>query len=213
VLPRLVTMAKAHGAVVGMTAGDARVMGRHRQSVLAALEAGVDMLFTNAAEALELVQPPAVACQEGPLSSPAEDSEDSTELSVNCMPCSGLEPELSPLAAAKLLATHCPLVAVTDGSRGSYISALGNMLVVPPCWMGSPPVDTCGAGDAYLGGFLYGFLNDTDLYTMGQAAARTASAVIGRQGPQLSSDDALAVVKTLGPALDPSGPMILSGIA
>lgn len=98
---------------------------------------------------------------------------------------------------ARLLGSLCPLAVVTDGSRGSYIINQGQLSVIPPCWLTSPPVDTCGAGDAYAAGILYGLLNGNDVTSMGQAAARVASAVICKHGPQLSSEDAQQLVKQL----------------
>lgn len=99
--------------------------------------------------------------------------------------------------AALQLASACPMVVVTDGSRGSYITALGQLVVVPPYWRANPPVDTCGAGDAYAAGLLYGFLMGLDLHSMGSLAAKTASAVISRHGPQLTPEDADWVVAGL----------------
>jgi hypothetical protein len=105
--------------------------------------------------------------------------------------------QLSGMDAALQLASACPMVVVTDGSRGSYITALGQLVVVPPYWSTQPPVDTCGAGDAYAAGLLYGFLCGLDLHSMGHLAAKTASAVISKHGPQLTPDDAEWVVAGL----------------
>jgi sugar/nucleoside kinase (ribokinase family) len=105
--------------------------------------------------------------------------------------------QLSGMDAALQLASACPMVVVTDGSKGSYITALGQLVVVPPYWSTSPPVDTCGAGDAYAAGLLYGFLCGLDLHSMGHLAAKTASAVISKHGPQLTPDDAEWVVAGL----------------
>ena len=41
------SIAREHGAMVALTAGDAGVMARHRQEVLDALDQGVDVLFMN----------------------------------------------------------------------------------------------------------------------------------------------------------------------
>jgi hypothetical protein len=103
----------------------------------------------------------------------------------------------SGMDAALHLASVCPMVVVTDGSKGSYITAMGQLVVVPPYWSAKPPVDTCGAGDAYAAGLLYGFLCCLDLHSMGHLAAKTASAVISKHGPQLSPDDAEWVVAGL----------------
>ena len=61
---------------------------------------------------------------------------------------------------------------------------------IPPFWIAKPPTDTCGAGDAYAAGFLYGLLNGFDVPSMGRAAARVASIIISRSGASLSADEA-----------------------
>ena len=57
---------------------------------------------------------------------------------------------------------------------------------------GSPahPQDTCGAGDAYAAGFIYGLLNGFDVPSMGRAAARVASIIISRSGASLAATEA-----------------------
>lgn len=82
------------------------------------------------------------------------------------------------------------MAVVTDGAHGSYLSAIGQLLLVPPYWAAVPPLDTCGAGDAYAAGLLYGFLCGYDLGSMGRAGARVASTVISRQGAALSEQQA-----------------------
>jgi sugar/nucleoside kinase (ribokinase family) len=116
---------------------------------------------------------------------------------VNNNSSSSSSQQLSGMDAALQLASACPMVVVTDGSKGSYITALGQLVVVPPYWSTSPPVDTCGAGDAYAAGLLYGFLCGLDLHSMGHLASKTASAVISKHGPQLTPDDAEWVVAGL----------------
>lgn len=168
-----IAVAQRHGAMVAMTAGDAGVVERHHSEMWAAIDAGIDLLFTNADEATALVQhsPEGSAAVQAsaPGQSPAE-------------------------AAALALGPHCSLVCVTDGSAGSVLTALGEVYVVPPHWTSTPPVDTCGAGDAYAAGLLYGFLRRYDVVTMGRTAARTASAVIAHHGSTLNEEDAAAVV-------------------
>lgn len=61
---------------------------------------------------------------------------------------------------------------------------------IPPYWIPSPPTDTCGAGDAYAAGFIYGLLNGFDVPSMGRAAARVASIIISRPGASLSGPEA-----------------------
>lgn len=91
----------------------------------------------------------------------------------------------SPESTTRYLSHFVPLVSVTDGARGSYIGVKGEAVYIPP----SPcvPVDTCGAGDAYASGILYGILRGvSDLKGMGALAARIAATVVGQQGTRLS---------------------------
>jgi sugar/nucleoside kinase (ribokinase family) len=58
-------------------------------------------------------------------------------------------------------------------------------------------VDTCGAGDGYAAGFMYGFLTGLDPTSMGRFGARVASTVIAKHGGALSTAEAeLLVDKT-----------------
>ncbi|EOY10177.1 Ribokinase, putative isoform 2 [Theobroma cacao] len=96
----------------------------------------------------------------------------------------------SPISATRYLSHFVPLVSVTDGPRGSYIGVKGEAVYIPP----SPcvPVDTCGAGDAYASGILYGILRGvSDLKGMGTLAARIAATVVGQLGTRLRVQDAV----------------------
>ncbi|KAE8656130.1 V-type proton ATPase subunit H-like [Hibiscus syriacus] len=96
----------------------------------------------------------------------------------------------SPISATRYLSHFVPFVSVTDGPRGSYIGVKGEAVYIPP----SPcvPMDTCGAGDAYASGILYGILRGvSDLKGMGTLAARTAATVVGQQGTRLRVQDAV----------------------
>lgn len=95
----------------------------------------------------------------------------------------------SPVSAARYLSHFVPMVSVTDGPEGSYIGVKGEAIYIPP----SPcvPVDTCGAGDAYASGILYGVLKGvSDLKGMGMFAAKVAAVVVGQQGTRLRVEDA-----------------------
>ena len=96
--------------------------------------------------------------------------------------------------AIQRLAPHFSLVAVTDGSNGSYIAAMGQLQTVPPFWLKNSPVDTCGAGDVYAAGLLHGLLKGYDLCGIGLAASRSASAILSRHGAQLLKEDALQII-------------------
>jgi len=162
-ISEVVEAAHACGTLVGMTAGDANVVTRHREDMWQVLEQGLDFLFANRSEAQALLQ----------------------------RECSAEE-------AALQLGPYCGMVVITDGANGSCISAMGRLQVVPPFWASSKPVDTCGAGDGYAAGFLYGFLTGLDPASMGRFGARVASTVIAKHGGALSTAEAAALVdKTL----------------
>mmetsp|Transcript_16179 Transcript_16179/g.45084 ORF Transcript_16179/g.45084 Transcript_16179/m.45084 type:complete len:463 (+) Transcript_16179:345-1733(+) len=99
--------------------------------------------------------------------------------------------------AAMMLASHATLGVVTDGRRGAYIAGLGRVQHVEPHWATDKPIDTCGAGDAYAAGVLYGLLNGYDIPSMGKFGARVASAVISRYGARLKKDDALKLAQEM----------------
>lgn len=101
----------------------------------------------------------------------------------------------SPISATRYLSHFVPLVSVTDGPRGSYIGVKGEAVYIPP----SPcvPVDTCGAGDAYASGILYGILRGlSDLRGMGTLASRIAATVVGQQGTRLRVQDAVDLAES-----------------
>ncbi|XP_072960812.1 uncharacterized protein [Typha angustifolia] len=107
----------------------------------------------------------------------------------------------SPMLAARYLSHFIPLVSVTDGPQGSYIGVKGEEIYIPP----SPciPVDTCGAGDAYASGILYGILRGaSDLKGMGMLASRVAAVVVGQQGTRLRVQDASRLAESFAFHLD-----------
>lgn len=102
----------------------------------------------------------------------------------------------TPEQATKHLSQFCPLVSVTDGARGSYIGLKGEIVFVPPA--PCVPVDTCGAGDAYAAGMLYGLLRGVpDLKGMGDLAARVAAVVVGQQGTRLKEEHAVGLAESV----------------
>ncbi|KAL5568283.1 hypothetical protein UlMin_024858 [Ulmus minor] len=113
------------------------------------------------------------------------------------------ESKESPVSATRYLSHFVPLVSVTDGPRGSYIGVKGESVYIPP----SPcvPLDTCGAGDAYASGILYGILRGvSNLKGMGILASRIASTVVGQQGTRLRVQDAVKLAKSFSFHLDSS---------
>lgn len=108
----------------------------------------------------------------------------------------GFHSSTSPALAAKQLSRCCPLVSVTDGAHGSYIGMKGEVVYIPP--VECVAVDTCGAGDAYAAGVLYGLLRGVpDLKGVGDLAARVASVVVGQQGTRLSEEHAKDLAGTV----------------
>lgn len=101
----------------------------------------------------------------------------------------------SPVSVTRYLSHFVPLISVTDGPRGSYIGVKGEAVYIPP----SPcvPTDTCGAGDAYASGILYGILRGmSNLKGLGTLASRVASVVVGQQGTRLRVQDAARLVES-----------------
>lgn len=101
----------------------------------------------------------------------------------------------SPISAARYLSHFVPFVSVTDGPRGSYLGVKGEAVYIPPSHC--MPVDTCGAGDAYASGILYGILRGvSDLRGMGALAAKVASVVVAQQGTRLRVQDAAKLAES-----------------
>ncbi|KAG2442505.1 hypothetical protein HXX76_002591 [Chlamydomonas incerta] len=178
-MAEVIRIAHAAGAQVAMTAGDPGVVARHREEMLRTIARGVDMVFTNEDEAANLVGLPGPSALASSPSASEEELEEAGE------------------RAALALAELCPVAVVTAGSKGSYVCAMGEIHSVPPYWLPQGPVDTCGAGDAYMAGFTYAMMAGYDARTAGEFASRVASAVIGRYGPHLSDEDAEELVGQL----------------
>jgi len=191
-----VATARAGGALVAFTAGDAGVVRRHRAALWRALGAGwADVLFANAAEAAALLD---------------EDKE-------------GSAPPITALEAARALGPHVGLACVTDGASGAVLSALGELHVIPPVWVPSRPVDTNGAGDAFAAGALWGLLRGLPIQALGRAGARAASATIQHRGAALGAAEAEAVVAAMegeaargglvgGPGLAGGSPLVPAAV-
>ncbi|KAK1399338.1 Carbohydrate/puine kinase, PfkB, conserved site protein [Heracleum sosnowskyi] len=118
--------------------------------------------------------------------------------------------EESPITSTRYLSHFIPLVSVTDGPRGSHIGVKGEVVCIPP-YTPCVPVDTCGAGDAYASGILYGILRGlSDVKGMGTLAARVASVVVGQQGTRLRVQDALRLAESF--SLQTGGTSVLTDV-
>ena len=58
-------------------------------------------------------------------------------------------------------------------------------------------MDSCGAGDAYAAGLIWGLLSGLDPAAMGSCASRVASAVIAKHGAGLDATDATRLLEGL----------------
>jgi sugar/nucleoside kinase (ribokinase family) len=83
---------------------------------------------------------------------------------------------------ARLAAAGAPLVALRMGAEGSlvYAAATGTMQHIPAVPV--TVVDQVGAGNAYCGGFLVGWLETGDLRLAGQYASVAASFLLEQHG-------------------------------
>ena len=75
----------------------------------------------------------------------------------------------------------CPVVITTLGSKGSMIETPGKKISILPA-KPKKVVDPTGAGDAYRGGFLAGYLRGFNLKTCGQMGAVAAVYTVEKYG-------------------------------
>jgi sugar/nucleoside kinase (ribokinase family) len=82
---------------------------------------------------------------------------------------------------------HCEIAALTRSEKGSVIVTRDEVHVID-AEKGVKVVDTTGAGDAYAGGFLYGYTQGYDLATCGRLGGLMAAEVISHMGPRPEAD-------------------------
>ncbi len=92
-----------------------------------------------------------------------------------------------------LLAAGAGAVVIKLGENGCYIAAEGKRYNIPPC--PAVPVDTTGAGDSFVAGFLTGVARGWDIESCGWFANAVGSLTIGTVGPT-------GAVKSLRQVLD-----------
>lgn len=83
---------------------------------------------------------------------------------------------------------NCEIVAVTHGPKGSTIYAEGGVVEQIEARPADELVDTTGAGDAYAGGFLYGWTRGLGLAASGRIGSVAASHVVAQLGAQPPAD-------------------------
>ena len=89
----------------------------------------------------------------------------------------------NPEAALEKMSNICRVVALKKGSKGSIVRSNHEQYNISPY-----PIDvvnTCGAGDAYASGFLWGSLRNLRLQVCGNIASCIASRVCGLQESHL----------------------------
>ncbi|MDR1974313.1 MAG: adenosine kinase [Bacteroidales bacterium] len=80
----------------------------------------------------------------------------------------------------------CALVAMKTGSRGSMLIDKNTVYIIPP--FPAERIDTNGAGDSYVSGFLFGLSRGYSLQRTGEIASLISSKVISIVGPKLNEE-------------------------
>lgn len=83
----------------------------------------------------------------------------------------------------KEILTRSKIVITTLGQKGSLIEKGSKQYMVGTVWP-NKIIDPTGAGDAYIAGFLTGYLNNVTLKTCGQIGATAATYAIEQYGTQ-----------------------------
>jgi sugar/nucleoside kinase (ribokinase family) len=112
----------------------------------------------------------------------------------------GIDPRRDPEACVKAVhATGCRIAVVTLAEAGSVVYDGTEYLEIPA--YGVKAVDPTGAGDTYLGGFVYTYLRGADLLTSACFASAVASVMVEHTGPDfpLTLDKANRRMETLLP--------------
>lgn len=81
----------------------------------------------------------------------------------------------------ELFNDNLEIIVMTKGSEGSLVMTQ-NLNIHIPVYKDINLVDTAGAGDAYIAGFLYGYLNDLDLTTSGFMGSVMSSFILEAVG-------------------------------
>ena len=98
----------------------------------------------------------------------------------------GKEPE----EAVKQLAEWCRVAVVKLGAAGSLVRTRGETWKIPVFKV--PVADTTGAGDAYAGGFLYGWLQGWSPDRCGELGSRVAALTVSQVGAVCRDRSAIA---------------------
>jgi sugar/nucleoside kinase (ribokinase family) len=101
---------------------------------------------------------------------------------LECKVMTGIDPRVDARTPAEMIRSWGPeLVMITLAGLGSVIYD-GERFIDIPAYKTSAK-DSTGAGDTYLGGFVYGHSNGWDLYECGCMGSAVASVMIEHTGP------------------------------
>lgn len=103
--------------------------------------------------------------------------------------------------ARKLLQMGPSVVAITMGSNGCLLASKEKIVHVPAFTV--KPVDTTGAGDAFMGGLSYGLLQKWDLERVGAFANACAALCCTKVGARAMSkyDEVISFIREQRPAV------------
>jgi sugar/nucleoside kinase (ribokinase family) len=163
----IVDEAKKSGTQIVLTAGDPGVVARYREDIWQVL---------NSPSGREMIL--------------FANREEACELLGQGRCCDAMK-------AAGDLGSLCSIAIVTDGSNGSFVSCMGRVEAIPPSPVNSDLLDTCGAGDAYAGAFLYALMSGHLCCEAGQFASTVAAQVVSRHGSQLTQEEATQLISNL----------------
>lgn len=110
----------------------------------------------------------------------------------------------SPETAVTRLTEWCPVAAVKWGAKGAWVANRQEKVRIQPVPI-DQVLDTTGAGDAWAGGFLYGWLNHWPLAACGALASRTGAEAVRVLGAGIPDDrwaDLQAEVQRLRQEMD-----------
>jgi sugar/nucleoside kinase (ribokinase family) len=92
---------------------------------------------------------------------------------------------LDPLEGCKVLKELCPIAVVMTGKNGCIVGSGSNIIMSGACKV--DVVDTTGAGDLFVSGFLHGVLENLPLDTCAMYGNMTGAAVVGVYGAEIHS--------------------------
>ena len=101
---------------------------------------------------------------------------------LECEVMTGIDPRVDVRTPAKIIKSWGPeLVIITLAELGSVIYDGDRFIDIPA--YATQAKDSTGAGDTYLGGFIYGHSNGWDLYACGCMGSAVASVMVEHSGP------------------------------